>query len=44
MGRPEGLPAGLQIIVRKFDDALALRIGRALERERGGLFMAPPGF
>ncbi|MBZ9742223.1 MULTISPECIES: amidase [unclassified Mesorhizobium] len=38
-----GLPAGLQIIVRKFDDALALRIGRALERERGGLFVSPHG-
>lgn len=37
-----GLPAGLQIIVRKFDDALALRIGRALEREWGGLFVPPP--
>jgi aspartyl-tRNA(Asn)/glutamyl-tRNA(Gln) amidotransferase subunit A len=41
---PTGLPAGLQIIVRKFDDALALRIGRALEREREGLFIRPPGF
>ncbi|MER8435958.1 amidase [Mesorhizobium sp. M1393] len=40
----QGLPAGLQIIVRKFDDARALRIGRALERERGGLFVPPPGF
>jgi aspartyl-tRNA(Asn)/glutamyl-tRNA(Gln) amidotransferase subunit A len=39
-----GLPAGLQIAVRKYDDALALRIGRALERERGGLFTPPPGF
>ncbi|TIT04421.1 MAG: amidase [Mesorhizobium sp.] len=38
-----GLPAGLQIVVRKFDDALALRIGRTLERERGGLFVPPPG-
>jgi aspartyl-tRNA(Asn)/glutamyl-tRNA(Gln) amidotransferase subunit A len=40
----EGLPAGLQIVARKFDDARALRIGRTLERERGGLFVAPPGF
>ncbi|BAB54447.1 Glu-tRNA(Gln) amidotransferase subunit A (plasmid) [Mesorhizobium loti] len=38
-----GLPAGLQIVVRKFDDALALRIGRTLERERGGLFVPAPG-
>nr|WP_245464949.1 amidase [Mesorhizobium sp. M1E.F.Ca.ET.045.02.1.1] len=38
-----GLPTGLQIVVRKFDDALALRIGRTLERERGGLFVPPPG-
>lgn len=37
-----GLPTGLQIVVRKFDDAKALRIGRAFERQRGGLFSAPP--
>jgi aspartyl-tRNA(Asn)/glutamyl-tRNA(Gln) amidotransferase subunit A len=30
-----GLPVGVQIIVRRFDDALALRIGRALELVRG---------
>jgi aspartyl-tRNA(Asn)/glutamyl-tRNA(Gln) amidotransferase subunit A len=36
-----GLPTGLQIVVRKFDDARALQIGRALERQRGGLFSAP---
>lgn len=41
---PDMLPIGLQIVVRKFDDALALRIGRALEKQRGGLFMRPPGF
>lgn len=38
-----GLPVGLQIVVKRFDDALALRIGRTLERERGGLFAPPPG-
>ncbi len=32
-----GLPAGMQIVVRRFDDARALRIGRAFERARGGL-------
>lgn len=41
---PDGLPAGLQIAVRKFADPLALRIGRALERHRGGLFQPPPGY
>ncbi|MEZ5850830.1 MAG: amidase [Hyphomicrobiaceae bacterium] len=30
-----GLPMALQIVVRKFDDALALRIGRAFEIARG---------
>lgn len=30
-----GLPVGVQIIVRRFDDPLALRIGRALELARG---------
>ncbi|MCG8693643.1 MAG: amidase [Minwuiales bacterium] len=30
----DGLPAGMQIVVRRFDDALALRIGRAFERAR----------
>lgn len=29
------LPMSLQIIVRRFDDALALRIGRAFEKARG---------
>ena len=38
-----GLPVGLQVVVKRFDDALALRIGRTLERERGGLFVPPPG-
>jgi Asp-tRNA(Asn)/Glu-tRNA(Gln) amidotransferase A subunit family amidase len=26
---------GLQILVRRFDDAMALRIGRAFEKARG---------
>jgi aspartyl-tRNA(Asn)/glutamyl-tRNA(Gln) amidotransferase subunit A len=39
-----GLPAGLQIVVRKFDDAKALQIGRAFERQRDGLFHPPPAF
>jgi aspartyl-tRNA(Asn)/glutamyl-tRNA(Gln) amidotransferase subunit A len=30
-----GLPMSLQIVVRRFDDALALRIGRAFEKARG---------
>lgn len=30
-----GLPTSLQIVVRRFDDALALRIGRAFEVVRG---------
>lgn len=38
-----GLPAGLQIITRRFDDAVALRIGRAFECARGGLVQRPPG-
>jgi Asp-tRNA(Asn)/Glu-tRNA(Gln) amidotransferase A subunit family amidase len=39
-----GLPCGLQIVVPKFADALALRIGRALERHRQGLFTPPAGY
>jgi aspartyl-tRNA(Asn)/glutamyl-tRNA(Gln) amidotransferase subunit A len=38
------LPAGLQIVVRRFDDPLALRIGRTLEREAGFVVRTPPGF
>lgn len=34
------LPMSLQIVVRRFDDSLALRIGRAFEKERGA-FPAP---
>ena len=32
---PAGLPTSLQIVVRRFDDPLALRIGRAFEKVRG---------
>lgn len=39
-----GLPSGIQIMVRKFDDAKALRIGAALETARGGLVQVPPDF
>ena len=39
-----GLPIGFQIVVRKFDDGLALRIGRTIERQRGGLFIPPSGY
>ncbi len=37
-----GLPLSLQIVVRRFDDALALRIGRAFEQARGA-FPRPKG-
>jgi len=39
-----GLPAALQISVPRFQDSRALRIGRALEMHRGGLFQPPPGY
>ena len=42
MGDVEELPTGVQVVVRRFADALALRIGRALETRRGGLFVRPP--
>ena len=37
-----GLPLSLQIVVRRFDDVLALRIGRAYEQARGA-FPKPKG-
>lgn len=43
-GPVEGLPAALQIVVRRFDEARVLGIGRALERHRGGLFDLPAGY
>lgn len=39
-----GLPTALQIAVPRFEEALALRIGRALEIRRGGLFEPPPAY
>ena len=42
MGDVDGLPTGVQIMVRRYSDALAFRIGRALESYRGGLFTVPP--
>ena len=44
MGDVGGLPTGFQILVRRFADPLALRIARALEAKRGGLFKPPVGF
>ena len=44
MGDAEGLPTAVQIVVRRYADPLALRIGRALEVQRGGLFVPPPGY
>ena len=38
---PDGLPTGLQIVCRRFDDPLALRIGYAFEQARGP-FPKPP--
>jgi aspartyl-tRNA(Asn)/glutamyl-tRNA(Gln) amidotransferase subunit A len=37
----DGMPMSLQIVVRRFDDPLALRIGRAFEKARGA-FPKPP--
>ena len=39
----QGLPMGLQILVPRFADALALRIGRAFEKARGEDPMRPSG-
>ncbi|MGX8014197.1 amidase (plasmid) [Mesorhizobium sp. ORM8.1] len=41
IGRESGLPVSLQVIVRRYADPMALRIGRALESHRGGLFHPP---
>ncbi len=40
---PDGLPTGLQIVCRRFDDPLALRIGYAFEQARGPFPKAPMG-
>lgn len=37
----DGLPTALQIIGRRFDDALVLRIGQAFENARGPLALPP---
>ena len=39
---PAGLPAGLQVVGRPFDEATVLRVGQALEDAAG--FVAKPGF
>ena len=41
-GQP-GLPAGLMIVGRRYDDALCLRVARGYESAVGG-FPAPPGY
>ncbi len=42
-GLADGLPAGLMIVGRHFDDATCLRVARACEAGVGG-FPAPPGY
>jgi aspartyl-tRNA(Asn)/glutamyl-tRNA(Gln) amidotransferase subunit A len=44
MGDVESLPSGLQIMVRRFADPMALRVARALEMLRDGLFDVPKGY
>ncbi len=39
----DGLPTGLQIVCRRLDDPLALRIGYAFEQARGAFPKAPMG-
>jgi aspartyl-tRNA(Asn)/glutamyl-tRNA(Gln) amidotransferase subunit A len=39
----EGMPMSLQIVVKRFDDPLALRIGRAFEKARGAFPKPPQG-
>ena len=29
---PEGLPVGMQVVARRYDDAFALRVARTVER------------
>jgi amidase len=41
-GLAGGLPAGLMIVGRHFDDATCLRVARAFETAAGG-FPPPPG-
>ncbi|WP_064713503.1 amidase [Rhizobium bangladeshense] len=44
MGFDGSLPTGLQIVSRRYSDHVALRIARALEIRRDGLFIPPPGY
>jgi Asp-tRNA(Asn)/Glu-tRNA(Gln) amidotransferase A subunit family amidase len=39
---PDGLPVGLQIVARRYDDDLALRIGAVLEDARPWMQLRPP--
>ncbi len=39
-----GMPIGLQIVGRAFDEATVLGVGRSLERALGGSYRAPPGY
>ncbi len=38
----DGLPAGLMIVGRHFDDATVLRVAHTYEQARGGFPPAPP--
>jgi Asp-tRNA(Asn)/Glu-tRNA(Gln) amidotransferase A subunit family amidase len=38
----DGLPVGLQIVARRYEDDLALRIGAAVERARPWAARRPP--
>ena len=40
---PEGLPIGVQLVARPYDEELLLQIGEALEQVRGP-FPGPPGY
>jgi Asp-tRNA(Asn)/Glu-tRNA(Gln) amidotransferase A subunit family amidase len=40
---PEGLPIGVQLVARPYDEELLLQIGEALEEARGP-FPGPPGY
>ena len=41
-GLADGLPVGMMIVGKRFDDATCLRVAHAFERLSGG-FPAPPG-
>jgi Asp-tRNA(Asn)/Glu-tRNA(Gln) amidotransferase A subunit family amidase len=40
---PEGLPIGVQLIAKPYEEELLLHIGQLLEQARGP-FPSPPGF